>query len=403
MKILHTGDVHARDKDVEEISRCLVFLVDTAMREEVDLAVIAGDLFDSRDVKMDSPAGRLAIRFVSDLANVCPVAVVIGTPSHEGNAPEILRHVRGACQVFVSEQPTQISLVGITFFKPRPKAGAIITLIPQPTKQFFQSASDIRTSDQEIGQAMSALFAGFGAQAAEYPGAPHILVGHWNTKGSELSNGQIRTGMDIEIGQDQMMLARPDLICLGHIHKPQRLGDRAFYCGSLYATNAGEDHEHGFYIHELSNHGDPIISRFIETPCKRLARFSKDFTSGDPISFLHDYEEPENRVPAGHFDGVDVRLELRVWQDEAGKIDKAAIEAFYKSAGALDVDIRIVRVPRETVRAAEVLRVDRLRDKISEMAALKDEAVPGQVLIKADLLEAVVSDELIGQLAGGAA
>ena len=95
-------------------------------------------------------------------------------------------------------------------------------------------------------------------------------------------------------------------------------------------------------------------------------------------------------------------MDLRVWQDEAGTVDKAAIEEFYRSAGASAVDIRIVRVPRETIRAAKVLRVERLRDKLREMAALRDETAADSILEKADLLEVLPADELLGQIGGAA-
>lgn len=364
-KILHTADWHARDKDIEEILKCTSFLIETARQENVDLIVIAADLFDSRDIKLDSLSARLVIRSISELADIAPVVIPLGTTSHDGTAPEVLKYAKGKYDIIVASTPDQF-----------PFTGYVVSLIPQPTKQFFQTQSDIAGSNVEITQAMNGLFMGMGARASEHPDVPHILVGHWNVAGSKLSTGQVLVGHEINIPYDSMMLADPDLICLGHIHLPQQIGDRAFYSGSLYSLNWGEMERKGFYIHTLD--GKKLIeSRFIETPTRRLVRIAEDLV---------------NEIPCKDFDmeiikGAYVRVDFTVYQDEVSKIDKQQQIDFYKGYGALDVDIRIIRVPRQTVRSESVLKVNTLRDKIKAMAELRGETVSESVLQKADLLE----------------
>ena len=400
MKILHISDEHIRDKDIEEIDRCLAFIVETARGEAPDLIVSAGDLFDSQDVKMGSLSAMAAIGFITALADIAPVAVVIGTPSHDGKAPEILPFARGHYPIVVASRPIQVYLEDGGLFD-RPAGDkipeAIITLIPQPTKQFFQTESGVEDSGKEIGQAMSALFAGFGVQAAQYPGVPHIVVGHWQTRGATMSNGQMATGRDIEVSVDQMMMACPDLICLGHIHLPQHVSDRAFYSGSIYATNIGEDHEHSFLIHGI-NTGSPTLPfyhTYVNTPCKRTVRIKVDATDNSP--------SPE-APGVDTIDGAEIRYEITTWQDEAGNIDKAGIEKLFMDAGALSVDIRINAIPRENVRAEAVLKAETLRDEIQAMADLRGEEVDTDVLAKADLSEHTPAEELIGRIvAGGSA
>lgn len=365
MKILHLADIHAREKDIEEIEKCLGFMLDRAVEEEVDLAIIAGDCFDSRDIKLDSLSAKLIIKTISELADQCPVLIVLGTPSHDGTAPEILKYAYGHYKIVVASKPEQINI----------RNEVVLTLIPTPTKQFFQTESGISESNSEIALAMNGLFAGFGAQAHEFD-CPHILVGHWQVAGSVVSTGQVLTGHDIDIPFDSMMLANPDLICLGHIHKPQQLGDRAFYSGSLYPLTWGELEAKGFYIHTLDGH-KLIESRFVETPTRKLIRISDDFvkseTSGDRS--------------AEAVKGAHVRLDITVYQDEAAIIDKERIEEGYLALGAESVKINIIRIPRETVRSESVLKVNTLRDKIKAMAELRGEVVSESVLTKADLLE----------------
>jgi DNA repair exonuclease SbcCD nuclease subunit len=388
MKILHCADLHIREKDVEEIDGCLSMIVRTARDERVDLAVIAGDIFDSRDIKLDSRSALMAIAFVSALADICPVAIVLGTPSHDGKAPEILRFARGIFPIRVAAAPEQVYLYEGAFRDGDMQDGrpqAALTLIPQPTKQFFPTASDIRTGDQEIGQAMSGLFAGFGAQAQEVAyKAPHVLVYHGGISGAKLSTGQTLTGQDIEVSVDQLNLSGADLNLCGHIHMAQQIVDRTFYSGGIYRTNWGEMEPKGFWIHET---GSVTPARFIETPCKKVARYSFDYT--DPGS-LKSLDSDAETIAGTH-----VRIDARVWQDEVEKFDFDAMKAGLLRWGAESVDIRIIRIPRENVRAEAVLKTDRLRDKIQKMAELREEEVSWSTLMKAESLEERKPNELI--------
>lgn len=396
MKTLHCGDLHIRDKNIEEAQTCLSFLITTAKEKSIDLIVIAGDCFDSRDVRLDSKAAKLVIRTVSALADIAPVAIVTGTQSHDGSAPEILRYARGKYDVHVSSIPEQILLSGGYFYDTTfGKPDAVLTLIPTPTKQFFASNSDIQTSNEEISQAMNGLFAGFGAKAADYPRIPHLLVGHWNVSGSKLSTGQVLTGQEIDISVDQMSFTNASAHLLGHIHMPQQLGDRTFYSGSLYPLSWGENHEHGFFVHEFDC-DDLVKSEFFKTPCRKLARTTIDLTT-ESIEYLDNFIV--HHASTADIKEAFIRVDITVFQDEASKINKEDITRQYLSYGAKEVDIRIIRIPRQTVRSETVLKVETLREKLIAMAALNNETVPESILSKADILEAGQIDEVVGRAA----
>jgi DNA repair exonuclease SbcCD nuclease subunit len=382
LKVLHTADWHVRDKDIEEVTKCLGFIVETARAEKVDLTTISADIFSLESTnKLDSPSTKIVIKTISDLADICPVAIITGTPSHDGLAAEILRYAKGKYPVHVSTKPEQVILFNDQFYGGMygctGTPDAVISQIPTPTKQFYQG------TDQEVSQAMNGLFAGFGAQASQY-NCPHILNGHWNISGAKLPNGTVRTGMDIEISTDQMMLAQPDLGCLGHIHIAQKLGDRFFFSGPIYSTKIDEVGPNGFWIHEFNNSRIPE-SRFIETPCKRTVRIQINQTDGDRFDSL----------PCLDVSGAAVRYEVTEWQDEAGVIDKKEITDAFMGAGALSVDIRIVAVPRETIRAAAVLEAETLKDEFSEMAKLRGEEIDPETLSMAEQLETVPVEELL--------
>ncbi len=410
MKILHLADIHARDKDIGEIEKCLQHIVPVAREEQPDIIINAGDTFDAAGIKADSQSAKLIFHIFQELANIAPVAVLIGTPFHDGQTAEILRYIKARYPVHVSARPEQLYLCegdlnadssGINAPAQAP-VEAVISMCPAPTKQFFNTNSDIKGSDAEIAVEMSKMFAGFAAQAEAYD-APHILVGHWNTTGSLISETQTLCGVDIEISKDQMALANAGLVCLGHIHKQQKLEPNIFYSGSIYRTTWGEMDDKGFYIHERDT--DQYInrairdnsrwlfkSRFELTPTRKLLKMSEDLTINHAIDELDAilYSYGPDELQDAH-----LRVEFKVFQDEAQKVDKERIENFFLSGGAKEVDVRLIRVPRETVRSKNILKLTTLREKLIEQAALKKETVSESILIKADLLEAETSEKII--------
>ena len=93
-----------------------------------------------------------------------------------------------------------------------------------------------------------------------------------------------------------------------------------------------------------------------------------------------------------------VRLDFKVWQDQAAVLDREKIRSYLVDSGALDVDIRIIRVPRRQVRSESVLEADCLRDKLRAMAGMRGEEVSETVLSKADALEDRAAEELLEEI-----
>lgn len=413
MKILHMADIHARDKDIQEVKLCLLHILAIAHEEKPDIIIDAGDTFDSQDIKADSQTAKLIFYIFSELANIAPVAVLIGTRLHDGQVAETLRYIKARYPVWVSSKPEQLYLAegdlhidpSKLFAPMQAPIEAAISMVPAPTKQYFATQSDIKGSDAEIAQAMSVMFAGFAAQAEAYD-CPHILAGHWNTTGSLISETQTLTGVDIEISKAQMALANADLICLGHIHLAQEIKPNIFYSGGIYHTTWGEMEDKGFYIHEFERRPSDddyhlLASRFLLTPTRKLIKVDADLTEE---SAFEEFEELDAVLYAyGPDDLKDayLRLEFKVYQDEAQRINIDTYKNFFLSAGAKEVDVRLSRVPRENIRSKNILKLTTLREKLIEQARLKDETVPESILLKADRLESESSENIIAQIASG--
>jgi hypothetical protein len=130
-----------------------------------------------------------------------------------------------------------------------------------------------------------------------------------------------------------------------------------------------------------------LTSRFIETPTKKIAQVKMDTTSEtfDLQGGLSDVD----------FAGASVRVEIKAWQDDAAQIDRTAIEKELIGKGASEVDIRIIRVPRETVRSAEVTKAQGLPEKVTILAKARGEEVPEGVLSKAADLEMMPAEQIL--------
>lgn len=394
-KVLHTADLHYRDADHDEIEKCVDHMISVAQEEQSDVIVVAGDITDSQNLKLDSKSAKTICRQFSELANIAPVAVIIGTPSHDGRSAEILRFVRGTYPIHVSEKPEQLYLISGEFHTAgswAPAAGidAIITQIPTPTKQYLVDHSGAaEDTDRTIATAMSSIFGAFGAAAAQFPGVPHILSGHFQIGGAFISETQQLVGRDIEISTDQIAMANTHVNCLGHIHLKQKLGANTFYSGSIYRKTFGEMEDKGFYIHEIKpaelDSCYLAESRFIEVPTRRLVKIEYDFTKNGftedtpgHTQLLHAREDVLHGCQGAH-----IKVEIKVHQDEAGKISQAELENYLlEECGAERVVINMIRAPRVNVRAEKVLRLETLPDKVAEMAALRVEEIAPGVLEK---------------------
>ena len=405
MKILHFADVHTRDKDIEEIEKCLNFIVGTARAEAPDIIINAGDTFDSAGIKADSLSAKLSFKIIKELADIAPVVIIIGTKSHDGEIAETLQYIKADHFVHVINHPAQLyyadgqiaDQVGILA-----PVEAVLSLVPAPTKQHFSTDSDIKGADSEIAQAMSVMLTGFAAQAELYKDCPHVLVGHWNITGSLISETQTLTGVDIELSKEQMALSNAGICLMGHIHKAQKLEPNIFYSGSIIPLTWGELDPKGFYIHTLEGK-NLIESKFIKTPSRKRIKLSEDLTGSQDLTDLAGIPLMgmllAGDAPVDVKDAV-VRVEFKVFQDEAAKINTDEIKTSLMSSGAKEADIRIIRVPRENVRSQKILKLTSLRDKLCEMAKLKQEVVPASILEKADHLESEGSDKIVQMVAG---
>lgn len=433
LKVLHTADWHVCNEFMEDAERCLDFMANhvEGLADPVDLIVISGDIYNHRQIRQESEAARLAFQTVKRLSECAPVIVLTGTPSHDGYAPLILRDI--GPMVKVMDKPGQLSITTNNGYLteildpatmpddyPVP-LDVLISCTPAFTKQYFHSDKDVETSNKEIADAMAAIFAGFGSQKAiinrknrnnhKHQAIPHILLGHYQVGGSFIHPSQPLIGIDIEVAQDHLALAGADVNCLGHIHAAQEVNPNTIYCGSLFATDFGEYEDKGFFIHtlecvDMGHHWEKTTSEFVLTPSPKLVKLNVDLILNpveDDSLLLQSIMMVADKTPAldveeGQGSHIVCRMEVKVYQDEANKIDQEAIVEYFEEAGLRSFDLSLNRIPRPNVRSKSILDADMLKTKVELRAKIVNNPVTPEILHKAELLQHLEADELINNL-----
>lgn len=310
MKILHTADWHLGnyvgpqcDSPMERMGntmKCLDVLVETARAEQPDIILVAGDIFHQARVWSDRALVevRAAAYYLNELSKTAPVVVLYGTPNHDGMQQfEVLKHMVGIDVRFISEPKMQ---------KVYTESGYIqVAGLPGFDKGHFRAQYPGLSAEQEnvlFTEQLSMIIAGLSAQVN--PEIPSVLMAHHTVVGSQMDNGQhVFQVNEVVLEAAALDNSAFDLVCLGHIHKGQRVEackKPAYYSGSIDAFTFNDElHEKGFWMHEIRQalFERNILSKFYKTPAREFLteRLSQD-EIGDMAWIGRRYEDKVVRV-----------------------------------------------------------------------------------------------------------
>ena len=324
MKLLHTSDWHlgrALDgrKRYDEYEAFLNWLAALIESEDIDVLLVAGDVFDS-----STPSNRaqeLYYRFLCRVAASPHRYVMVTAGNHDSpsflNAPrELLKflniHVVGRASA--SPDDEVIVLKG-----PDDEPRLIVCAIP------YLRDSDIRTAEagESVEEKERKIVAGIRAhyrmvydaarekQALLKRPVPIIAMGHLYTEGGKTVDGdgvrELYIGSLLHVGRDVF----PDCIdylALGHLHIPQSVGGSEFirYSGSPLPIGFGEAAQKKSVV--LVEFSDGTPAAVAEIPVPRFQELRS--LRGDWPTLARDLEELKDR-------GSNAWLEILYEGDEA--------------------------------------------------------------------------------------
>lgn len=265
IKILHTGDLHigsypgpeANGENARylDICKCLDALVAGAQQQKPDIAVIAGDIFHQARVWSDRglKEQQTAVKFIRELSSVCPVVVMRGTPNHDSaeQFSTLESTFHGDDRVEIVTTPAWTSY--------RLDSGKKIQIacIPGFDRGYYRAKNPGLSKEEEnevFTKAVEDMIMGLKAECI--PGIPSVLVSHFTITGANMESGQTAFFSQSEpvVYPATLTAADFDLVCFGHIHRPQQLDGckNTFYCGAISQLNFNDEgQERGYYIHEI--------------------------------------------------------------------------------------------------------------------------------------------------------
>ena len=273
MKLLHTADWHVgrtirgRSRD-DEHRLVLAEIAALAGREEVDLILVAGDIFDTA---APSPASEeIVYRVLLDLASVAPVVIVAG--NHDN--PARLRAVApllslGRVQVGAGiARPEDGGVLEL------PELGVRIALVPFIGKRGIirveeilrmGSAERIGEYAERVAAIIRALTAGMTTDTV------NVVVSHLMVAGGEPGGGE-RTAHLFDYAVPA--LAFPGFInyvALGHLHRPQKVPAAVpmWYSGSPLQLDFGEGEDRKAVVLVEAEPGLPVSVKTVDLVCGR--------------------------------------------------------------------------------------------------------------------------------------
>ena len=271
-RILHTADWHLGrtllqvsllDDQRQLIEQCFLPLVREA---RPDLVVIAGDIYDRAVPSPD------AVRLLDDtltelnLGIGVPVVAISGNHDSEGR-------IRYASRI-LSRAGLSVSGGLAGELAPVLFAEQQVAVFPVPYFEAVEAAARLGLPGPlTAAEAMRLLLERLAAQAPA--GWRRVLVGHAFVQGGSVTDSERPLpGAGVEVGGAGLVPAALfdvwDLALLGHLHRPQRIGDAVHYSGSLMKYSFSEaDHVKGVTLHTLGGCA-PAAERIALAPRRDL-------------------------------------------------------------------------------------------------------------------------------------
>ncbi len=281
MTVLHTSDWHLGRslygrRRYEEFSAFLDWLAGYIEKEQIDLLLVAGDIFDT--TTPSNRAQELYYSFLCRMAqsSACRQVVVIGG-NHDSpsflNAPKALLGALNAHVVGAMDADDEIVVCRNAAGEPE----AIVCAVPYlrdrdiRTAEAGESIDDKRT---RLAEGYCAHYQHTGERAEAARGGldiPIIGMGHcFAAGGTTIADDGVR---DLNVGSLDHIEAAAfpecfDYLALGHLHVPQKVAgsENLRYCGSPIPMGFGEANQQKLVLQIDFDGQAPTVSE-IPVPC----------------------------------------------------------------------------------------------------------------------------------------
>ena len=251
MRILHTSDWHVgkvlkgRDRHDEHVA-VLGSIVRTARDENVDVVLVAGDMFETS--APNPQAQGLVMRTLMALREDGRLVVAIaGNHDNQGLVDAVYRPVLGELGLHVLGTPKRPDAGGTLTLRTRGGEDLRVAALPFLSHRYAVRAAEVllhetaeHTLDyaRRVGQLVTLLTSGF------TPDTVNVVMTHVTLLGGRRGGGEREAAstLDYELPAS-MFPATAHYAALGHLHRQQEIAAAcpAFYSGSPLAIDFGEE------------------------------------------------------------------------------------------------------------------------------------------------------------------
>ena len=294
MKIAICADLHFRGKNLEDKKKAWEQAVEKMIEAKVDKVVLAGDVFDNRNIGgRESSMGTVYQAFMDQTCRIVRegISLTIVEGNHEQatgdqlSALEPLRYLAEAgiqvCNDFKGTDENDKVVPSILNCD-----GCIIAFIPWK-KENGNRDSELASWLMEIKKIFD----------ESKDGIYKLVVGHLTVKGAVLNSGISIQGSEFEVTQEQLENLGADFVALGHIHVRQQIRKNIHYVGALSQNNYGEEgNPQGFMLIDTDKRTHEYIG--IDAPeyqtLNGWEQFKKPLPKPDDYVKYRFREKPEN-------------------------------------------------------------------------------------------------------------
>lgn len=325
IRLAHTGDIHLDDRatcagrtvrdqqgrNIRSVDRvnCFRAFADGAIERSVDLAIIAGDLYEHNKPWPSEECAAIEV-----LDRLCAHTPILLCGDNHGNVESAFE--RHAIEPLVGRNPHLHVSVSAELLIIQTDAGPVqVCTLPSPRRSIVAAQEETRgLSPAEINALISdklrSIIRGFLSRLD--PTLPSILVYHGGVQGAWLTDLQQATGTGgIMLNPED--LDGFDYSALGDYHAMQQVAPRAWYSGATDRCSFGEEHQSkGWLYVEIAKDtadlrasgGEGFPVHMVETPARLYltyspeeltAAFNPSHCPPDPIEYLShvDVSDPD--------------------------------------------------------------------------------------------------------------
>jgi len=277
MKLLHFSDIHIGMENYAKLDpetglstrlldffKTFDFIVDTAIKENVDAVVFAGDAYKARDPNPTQQRG-FGER-IKKLAKKIPVVLVVGnhdTPNAEGKANTL--DIYSALEIENVYVSRKVELLNI------PTKSGILQIITLP----WLHKNDYKS----VGDKLALLYNKIEKSS------PAIFLSHCEVEGASFGSEKgLAISNDVTVPLPLIQNKKFSYGALGHIHKHQVLSQNPLivYSGSPQRIDFGEEKEEkGICLVDIPPKGLASF-QFISTNARQFLTITVDLKSNDP-------------------------------------------------------------------------------------------------------------------------